>query len=228
MSVYDYIIVGGGISGLYMAHKLSETDSKILVVESTNRWGGRIYTKKEKGCQFELGAARIGKKHTKVLSLLDELKLDDNLVKLPSKIDYKIKGSKVNFYSLVKDIMEDSKLYTKKYLQNVSLLQLCMDILGQDGAKMFQKKLGYDSEFEHLQAYQALKSYKTDLFSATDYYVMKNGLSSITDSLVKLLEEKENVIFFFGCREEIKKNGLLFSLLKRSKALFFKQQDKKT
>ena len=40
MAIYDYIIVGGGISGLYMAYQLSKTDKSILIVESTNRWGG--------------------------------------------------------------------------------------------------------------------------------------------------------------------------------------------
>ena len=93
MSVYDYIVIGGGISGLFMTYKLSETGSKILLLESSGRWGGRVYTKKEKGVQFELGAARIGKKHTKILSLIDELELDQELIKLPSKINYKIKGS---------------------------------------------------------------------------------------------------------------------------------------
>ena len=81
MSVYDYIVIGGGISGLFMTYKLSETGSKILLLESSGRWGGRVYTKKENGVQFELGAARIGKKHTKILSLIDELELDQELVK---------------------------------------------------------------------------------------------------------------------------------------------------
>ena len=36
MGIYDYIIVGGGISGLFMAYKLSQTDKDILLLESTN------------------------------------------------------------------------------------------------------------------------------------------------------------------------------------------------
>ena len=48
MSVYDYIVIGGGISGLFMTYKLSETGSKILLLESSGRWGGRVYTKQEK------------------------------------------------------------------------------------------------------------------------------------------------------------------------------------
>ena len=55
MPIYDYIVVGGGISGLYMTYKLSQTGKSILLVESTNRLGGRILTTKEKNMQFELG-----------------------------------------------------------------------------------------------------------------------------------------------------------------------------
>ena len=199
MSIYDYIIIGGGISGLFMTYKLSETGAKILVVESSGRWGGRIYTKKEKGLQFELGAGRISSKHTKVINLLKELDLDNDLIKLPSKINYKIKGSKVNFYSLVKELIDESKLYTKKYLQNVNLKQICIDTLGHDGSDILQNKLGYDSEFNYLNAHYGLKSLKRDLFSVTDYFVMKNGLSCIIDKLVKILDEKENVKLKLDC-----------------------------
>ena len=40
---------------------------------------------------------------------------------------------------------------------------------------MLQKLLGYDSEFENLNAYIALKTFKKDLFSANDYFILKNG-----------------------------------------------------
>ena len=60
MADYDYIIIGGGISGLYMAYKLSEIHSKtVLLLESTNRFGGRIETKMRDNVQYELGAARF-------------------------------------------------------------------------------------------------------------------------------------------------------------------------
>lgn len=193
MGIYDYIIVGGGISGLFMAYKLSQTDNDVLLLESSNRLGGRLLTKVEKGVQFELGGARISSKHTKVLSLLKEFELDKDLIKLPDDISYKIKGPRINFYSLIKELVEGSKLYTKKYLESVNLLQLCIDILGQPHAEMFQKLLGYDSEFEKLNAYIALKTFKKDLFSANDFFVLKKGFSSLIKALQDFLETKDNV-----------------------------------
>ena len=45
---YDTIIVGGGITGLFLAYKLKETGLSILLLESSNDVGGRIYTMKKK------------------------------------------------------------------------------------------------------------------------------------------------------------------------------------
>ena len=84
-----------------MAHKLADTEKDILIVESTNRLGGRLLTKNEKNLQFELGGARISSQHKKVMSLLTEFNLIDDLIELPDTINYKIKGPKINFYSLI-------------------------------------------------------------------------------------------------------------------------------
>jgi hypothetical protein len=216
MAIYDYIVVGGGISGLFLTYKLSDTGKSILLVESTNRLGGRLLTKQEKGVQFELGAARISSKHTKVLSLIKECDLSDKLIKLPDKINYKIKGPKINFYSLIDELTEGSKLYTKKYLQSINLLQLCYDILGQEKSALLQNKLGYDSEFEKLNAHMAIKTFKKDLFSSNDYFVLQHGFSSLVDSLHEYIKTKSNVKLLFDTRvDDIGKNYIQIDKQKR-------------
>ena len=137
-----------------------------------------------------MGCARISSKHT-VISLLKERNLDKDLIELPDQINYKINGPKINFYSLIKDLAEGSKLYSKKYLQSVNLLQLCIDILGQPYAELLQNMLGYDSEFSKLNAYIAMKTFKKDLFSSNKFYVLKNGFSSLIDKLHAYLLEKK-------------------------------------
>ena len=85
---YDTIIVGGGISGLFTAYKLSGTGKKILLIEGSDRLGGRIKTTYGDGFFYESGAARFHKTHTKLLSLIDELGLKEDIIELPDKIDY--------------------------------------------------------------------------------------------------------------------------------------------
>ena len=45
---YDYIIVGGGISGLNSALKLCNTKNKILLLERNPRLGGILQTFSDK------------------------------------------------------------------------------------------------------------------------------------------------------------------------------------
>lgn len=40
--MYDFIIVGGGISGLYMQLKLINQSKSILLLEQYDNFGGRI------------------------------------------------------------------------------------------------------------------------------------------------------------------------------------------
>ena len=191
MVVYDYIVVGGGISGMYMTYKLQETGNKILLVEGSNRLGGRIFTDQEKGLSMEMGAGRISEKHHKVMSLIRELDLDKELLELPKDIQYKVSGPRVDFYGLINELYSEKKHYSKQYLETVSLLQYAIDVLGYKLAKVLQYQLGYDAEFQYLNAYHALKAHKHDLFSDNAYYIVKSGLSS----LVKGLETrfKDNV-----------------------------------
>lgn len=70
-------IVGAGISGLIVAHLLSELGFQVRVFEAQGRVGGRIYTDRLPGGEdfpVEFGAARISDSHSHTLYWLDRLK----------------------------------------------------------------------------------------------------------------------------------------------------------
>jgi phytoene dehydrogenase-like protein len=52
--IYDIIIVGGGISGLYMARKCLSDGLSVLLLEKEDRLGGRIHTKYNQGPDDDL------------------------------------------------------------------------------------------------------------------------------------------------------------------------------
>jgi len=54
---YDVVVVSGGVAGLSAAKALMEQQKKVLVLEASNRVGGRVWTKQVKGVPVELGAA---------------------------------------------------------------------------------------------------------------------------------------------------------------------------
>jgi monoamine oxidase len=75
--MHDYVIIGGGIAGLYTCYQLlkKHPHASILLLEKSNRLGGRIYTYKDKHFSVEAGAGRFSDDHPLLFSLLKELRL---------------------------------------------------------------------------------------------------------------------------------------------------------
>ena len=69
----NIIILGGGLSGLYLAYRLKKAGHTIKVLEANNRIGGRIYTKKIKNTKVELGATWLWQYNKELVKLCNEL-----------------------------------------------------------------------------------------------------------------------------------------------------------
>uniref|UniRef100_A0A8C3T0S0 Amine oxidase n=1 Tax=Chelydra serpentina TaxID=8475 RepID=A0A8C3T0S0_CHESE len=72
------VIVGAGISGLTAAKLLKDAGCKVLILEASNRVGGRILTYREKDWYAELGAMRLPRDHRIVREFLTKFKLQLN------------------------------------------------------------------------------------------------------------------------------------------------------
>ena len=193
---YDIVIVGGGISGLFLAYKLADTNLNILVLEKEKEFGGRVHTMYKNGYQYECGAARFSNKHNKLLTLIHELGLKEDILELSDKIDTIIDGKKhkCNIEELLKNAVVKSKEYKKEYLQDILFYQYLIDIYDFKTADYINTSFGYDSEFFKLNAYAAIIMFKKDLLHGdSKYFVLKNGLSSIIKNLTDILEYNDNV-----------------------------------
>ena len=150
-TTYDIVIVGGGISGLFLAYKLSETNLEILLLEKDKNLGGRIHTSTDGNIQYECGAGRFNEKHEKLISLIHELKLQENMIALPKNIDIVVRDYKTNIplnssylFSILKDKYSD---YDKSHLQKITFYQLLIDMFDSETANYMKDTLGYDAEF---------------------------------------------------------------------------------
>lgn len=54
--VYDFIIIGAGISGLALAKKLTAQNHKVLVLEKSRSVGGRLATRRDADASYDHGA----------------------------------------------------------------------------------------------------------------------------------------------------------------------------
>ena len=70
--IYDIIILGGGIAGLYTAYKLNKCSPhlKILLLEKENYLGGRVFTVHQGDMNVEAGAGRFADNHKYLMELL--------------------------------------------------------------------------------------------------------------------------------------------------------------
>lgn len=88
----DVVVIGAGLSGLNAAWILSEAGADVLVLEGSNRIGGRVWSAEEKWvtnageAPIELGASQVGPSYARVLYAIDRLKLptlDEDRTVLP-------------------------------------------------------------------------------------------------------------------------------------------------
>ena len=77
----DVVVLGAGISGLCLAHRLARAGRKVLVLESTASPGGCFRSERQPaGFWFEMGAHTLYNSYGSLLSIIDELGLRDRML----------------------------------------------------------------------------------------------------------------------------------------------------
>jgi monoamine oxidase len=87
---YEYIILGGGVAGLYTAYHIlkKSPNSSILILEKENHLGGRIHTFSDKYMTVEAGAGRFHEKNILLFELLRELGLGSKVNEISSSAGF--------------------------------------------------------------------------------------------------------------------------------------------
>lgn len=76
----DTIVIGGGISGLAIAHTLSRKGRKVHLIEKSNRLGGAVQTDRKEGYLCEAGPNSMLVKSEAVWKYIHDLGLEKTLV----------------------------------------------------------------------------------------------------------------------------------------------------
>jgi monoamine oxidase len=208
--IYDLVIIGGGISGLYTLYKLGKKYPrlKILLLESNERYGGRIYSHKESidGQEYimDLGAGRLGHHHDLIIRLINELHLKDKMITIPNTKTY-IEVTKKNNKTHVSDktttkdyIMEKLNKFLfspfvsklgKSVIQTFYISDLIKKYLSVSFSQKVESVFEYSSDLNDFNAYDAIEYFKYDYNKETTFFTLKGGLQQIIEGLLVVIKK---------------------------------------
>jgi hypothetical protein len=164
--IYDIIIIGAGISGLYSAYnikKLSSKTSYLILEKHKKKWiGGRMNNETFYGTQIVTGAG-VGRLDTNPLlvKLLREL-----------HVPYKKTNAIMNYSKLLPnhsefDVVKIIDFLKKEYNKNpdkykkLTFKNFAIKILGDVRYKLFTIYAGY-TDYENADVYETLYNYRMD------------------------------------------------------------------
>ena len=220
--IYDIVIVGGGVSGLYLYYKLLKNKkvnpNNSILYEKYKEIGGRVQRKiiKKNNIKhiFEAGAGRFNSKHKNLLKLINELKLEKNIIPISGNTkfitvnDSLKKYKNVNYY--FKIVLKKSKLKSEKYLQSLTFIDYCIEVLGNDICKYLQKAYAYNDSFK-TNAYDAIRLFKKSMNpKMNNFFILNGGLSQITKTLEKEINIMGGNIKTSSCVSNIKYKNRIF------------------
>jgi predicted NAD/FAD-dependent oxidoreductase len=174
--MYDVAIIGAGIAGLYCATELELNNLNVILFES-DQVGGRIRT--HKNPQYEIGAGRFNHSHKILWYLIKKYNLEKETIQIPHT-KYYLDDKLYNVEKYINNCMTYIiNFELNDNLRKITFYQHCIKVLGKKNAELLVNVYGYYSEFKVLNAYDAIILFRT----SNTYYVMKNGLQSLTDKM---------------------------------------------
>ena len=221
MKSAKHIIVGAGITGLYLAYQLilkGVSVADIVIFEGSDRIGGRIYTNENKGFRYSVGAGRLGKKHKYVMKIIKDFKLQDQIINIGKNTNYFVEGRLMNeaellshYKSNFKSLNElwkyaiEKKLNGNKYdpilynLHNYFSL-----ILSENEVELLKISFGYIGEMYDMNAYNGLITLRKDFdIRNNEFFVLRDGIHILCDVLYKYILDACVSVNFSSILEDV-------------------------
>lgn len=224
--LYDSIVIGAGIAGLYWIYKSKATN--YLVLEKSDRIGGRIYNIDWNGKQISLGGGIIKSSNNYTINLVNEFGFDlvDDISKY-QMIDFISDNSNNNlnqkpnedsFYTLNKNIIK----YLKKIYQlnkeeidkNKINFEDFLDLYVELKISQFVKCAFLYKTYFNSDVYSVLYDEMDELLRTKDFhykFIVGGGYTLILDKLIEIVG-KSNILTNSNVIE-IRKNNDLYQII---------------
>jgi protoporphyrinogen oxidase len=233
--IYDYIVVGGGIAGLYANYLLADKYNGILL-EKENDLGGRVYEMEWHGSNIKIGAGIMAEHNINLLKLLKQLKIKP----LTFNSDIRSFHKPFNMNEAIKKIKSVFKnQYDPK--NKLNMKQFLIKHFDKEFVNNFIINCEY-RDFLESDPYYFIKYYKIDDMSHDPYKILiiewKNLVNKLTktnchtNNEVKKVEKiKDNLFKISTINNVFYTNKVIFALTLKplnnlvSKIIDFKYKD---
>jgi protoporphyrinogen oxidase len=163
-TIYDYIIVGGGIAGLYANWKLTNKKKSCLLLEREDVLGGRAYETDFHGTQIKMGAGIMENHNKHLLRLLKKLNITPN----------KFKGSFESIPPIKRNINKMIQMIKEKYnavaSQKITMKDFLIKYFGKEFTKEFIEQCEYadwlESDVDYFINYYKIDDMKSGTYDA--------------------------------------------------------------
>lgn len=225
----DLCILGAGIAGLRCGIELlkQKPSLKIAILEKYDYTGGRVVTFRKtvetlpehcQELQWENGAGRISRSHTKVFELIDQYKLTP--FPISDSVLYEEEGVRVpNIFTDTMRLLTGAlESLPEDVLGTHTLREILEDILGTEKANALLLQFPYRAEVDTLRADLGLETFKEEMGTYKGYVGLKEGLSAIVKAMAAEFEalggtlfhghevvnlQKEGSMLLISCRTDV-------------------------
>lgn len=178
------IIIGGGLTGLYIGYMLKKINVDFDLYEKSSKPGGRINTVKVFDTYIDCGANIILPQHLHMIGLLNKLGIELKYTKISTNSLYEQDKEQFHLYlNKIKSIYEKTKPI------NISAIIFIRSILKNEEWTLFKNHMTniniLQSEISNFMKYNFY-----DLYQNTDYVIQTvNSTQTLTDKLALLIQD---------------------------------------
>jgi L-2-hydroxyglutarate oxidase LhgO len=219
--IYDVIIIGGGISGLYSFYKIKQLYKyKCLLLEEENKLGGRAGNYNFHGNQIVIGAGILRKNKDKILINLCK-KLNVPLNEFTVNISYaKNIVPIIDITKTLKKLKSNMKALTEKQKRNYTFKQYFISVYGKKYYNDFKKTLGF-TDYEKEDMEEVIKYYGMD-----DNVSGWNGYGLSWNTLIEKLSSyigKKNIVMNTTVKKIKLENNDIYKITTNNKVYYSKK-----
>jgi len=225
MSNPDTIIIGAGITGLAAAHALKKAGKDVLVLEASDRPGGRIRTVSYKGDTVEAGGQGIHSNYAEMHKLLDAHHLRGDLIPAPEKSLYIDKKGRAKISRIKEDLalmvgprgVADLLAFRNRYFVNAQpqpQFEIAVDIPEYDNTTAAEAFAGYSKPFQDYVLRPATHAMANCTPEATNLYYVVNSLKlALTTEIFSLAGGNERLAAVMAAQQNVRYGAKVDKLL---------------